>query len=55
MDVLGLVIDGHDFGDRGLHAEGHFVLRDASLGLGVGELGKGLVIELLEGVEGSAS
>ena len=37
-DVLGLVRDVGQLGDRGLHPEGHLVLGDPGLGLGVGDL-----------------
>ena len=44
-DVLRLVGDVDQLGDRALHPEGHLVLGDPGLGLGVGGFGEFLVVQ----------
>ena len=54
-NMFRLVRDVDQLGDRGLHAESHFVLGDPGLGLGVGEPAELLLVEPAECVEGPAA
>ena len=54
-DVLGLLGQVGEFGHAGLHAEGHFVLLDAGVGLGVGDFLVGDFVEGVDAVEGFAA
>ncbi len=54
-DVFGFLGEVSEFGHAGLHAERHFVLLDASVGLGVGDFLVGDFVEGVDAIEGFAA
>ena len=49
--MLWLIAEVGDFRDAGLHAEGHFVVVDAVLNLGIGSPGKLVLVQFFEAIQ----